>query len=264
MCTDSRVLNTIAASLSTLENLKVNGCNKTIEDLSKKVNTLISLIYHYTLIESDSFDTDDEILNWTTADIVDDLSSAIWNLASGFYKTSASSQRGALEIAVVSLYFQVLENDNSDDNSYNKTFTNWDCGKSPTPNWRVTKPLLKKQFFVDKFNQEHNICVIDNAYKHFKFLCSFTHSRAISPEDGGGANSLNIGAPIGEYNKAEFIRISTSLDDTISHIASIWSVTFPHIINLWTAHGNAHESIDINELFKSKKVLDFANLNDYT
>lgn len=43
-----------------------------------------------------------EILNWTIIDVVDDISAAIWNLGTGFYKTSASCQRGALEMASVS------------------------------------------------------------------------------------------------------------------------------------------------------------------
>ncbi|TON14977.1 hypothetical protein CGH62_27615, partial [Vibrio parahaemolyticus] len=86
----------------------------------------------------ESFDTDDEILNWTMVDVVDDLSAAIWNLGTGFYKTAASCQRGALEMASVSLYFQRLENENPVQGGYNEAFSKWDGGISSTPNWGTT------------------------------------------------------------------------------------------------------------------------------
>ena len=179
-----RALVIMDVSLQTANDIGNVGSKKHLNILSKKANSIISFIYGYELTENESFDTDDEILNWTIIDVVDDISAAIWNLGTGFYKTAASCQRGALEMASVSLYFQRLENEKPVQGSYNQAFSEWDGGNESTPNWGTTKPRLQKHSLVDKFKKENGFCVINEAYNHFKYLCSFTHSRATSPEDG--------------------------------------------------------------------------------
>ncbi|EJG0622675.1 hypothetical protein [Vibrio parahaemolyticus] len=260
-------LEIIDISLQTANDIQSIGTKNTLDKLSKKANSILSFIYGYELTEDESFDTDDEILNWTMVDVVDDLSAAIWNLGTGFYKTAASCQRGALEMASVSLYFQRLENENPVQGGYNEAFSKWDGGISSTPNWGTTKPRLQNSPLVKKFKEENGFCIIEEAHNHFKYLCSFTHSRAFSPEDGGGTNSMNMSNQIGEYNQKEFERIVKALAVTIANIASIWAVTYPHTVAEWTEDGVGMEFVSLDELFctpKAKLALAFARSNNIT
>lgn len=262
-----RALQIMDVSLQTANNIESIGTKEHLDILSRKATSIISFIYGYELTEDDSFDTDDEILNWTIIDVVDDLSAAIWNMGTGFYKTSASCQRGALEMASVSLYFQRLENEKPVQGGYNKAFYEWDGGITSTPNWGTTKPRLQNPSLVKKFKSENGFCVIDEAYNHFKYLCSFTHSRAISPEDGKGTNSMNMLNQAGEYNEKEFKRIAKALDATIANIASIWAVTYPHTVSEWTDDGVGEKFVSLEELFctpESRKALVFARSNNIT
>ena len=262
-----RALEIIDVSLQTANNIEQIGIKKDLNTLSKKANSIMSFISGYTLADDDKIDTDDEIINWTTIDIIDDISSAIWNLSTGFYKTSASSQRGALEMASVSLYFQRLENEKPLEGSYNKAFSEWDGGITSTPNWGTTKPLLKNHSLIKKFEIENGFCIIEVAYDHFKYLCSFTHSRAFSPEDGSGTNSMNMLNQAGEYNEDEFKRIQKSLNITIANIASIWAVTYPHIVSEWTEDNIGVKFVGLEDIFcttQSKRALAFAKSNKNT
>ena len=262
-----RALEIMDVSLQTANDIENVGAKEYLDILSKKSSSIVSFIYGYELTEDESFNTDDEILNWTVIDVVDDLSAAIWNLGTGFYKTSASSQRGALEMATVSLYFQRLENEKPLLRGYNKAFSEWDGGITSTPNWGTTKPRLQNHSLVKKFKSENGFCVIDEAYSHFKYLCSFTHSRAVSPEDGKGTNSMNMLNQAGEYNEKEFKRIVKALDATIASIASIWAVTYPHTVSEWNDDGVGVKFVSLEELFctsESKKALAFARSNNIT
>ncbi|GGI93628.1 hypothetical protein [Shewanella gelidii] len=262
-----RALEIMDVSLQTANDVKNIGINSALDTLSKKANSILSFIYGYVLTYDESFDTDDEILNWTIVDVVDDLSAAIWNLGTGFYKTSASCQRGSLEMASVSLYFQRLENESPIQGGYNEAFSKWDGGISSTPNWGTTKPRLQNSLLVKKFKDENDFCVIEEAHSHFKYLCSFTHSRAFSPEDGEGTNSMNMLNQAGEYNQKEFERIVKALDATIANIASIWAVTYPHTVSEWTDDGVGMEFVSLDELFctpKAKKALAFARSHTIT
>ena len=227
----------------------------------------MSFINGYTLTDDKNIDTDDEIINWTIVDVIDDISSAIWNLGTGFYKTSASCQRGALEMASVSLYFQRLENEKPIQGSYNKAFSEWDGGFKSTPNWGATRPLLKNHSLIKKFEKENGFCIIETAYDHFKYLCSFAHSRAFSPEDGSGTNSMNMLNQAGEYNEKEFKRIQESLNITIANIASIWAVTYPHTVFEWTEDNLGVKFASLEDIFcttQAKQAFAFANLNKST
>ena len=262
-----RALEIINISLQTANDIKQNNVKKELDILSRKANSIMSFINGYTLTDDKNIDTDDEIINWTIVDVIDDISSAIWNLGTGFYKTSASCQRGALEMASVSLYFQRLENEEPIQGSYNKAFSEWDGGLKSTPNWGVTRPLLKKHSLIKKFEKENGFCIIETAYDHFKYLCSFTHSRAFSPEDGSGTDSMNMLNQVGEYNEKEFKRIQESLHITIANIASIWAVTYPHTVSEWTEDNLGVKFASLEDIFcttQAKQALSFANLNKST
>ena len=41
-------------------------------------HSIMSFINGYTLTDDKNIDTDDEIINWTIVDVIDDISSAIW------------------------------------------------------------------------------------------------------------------------------------------------------------------------------------------
>src|SRR5690348_13651693 len=83
---------------------------KTLDTLAKSVSALEAFVRGYVSIDDPSIDTDDEILNWAFSETPTDFCSAIWLLASGFYKASASLLRNALAISTASLYFQIREN----------------------------------------------------------------------------------------------------------------------------------------------------------
>ena len=61
-------------------------------------------------VDDPNIDPTDEIINWRFPDVAEDLSGAIWNLASGFYKAAASLSRNAYELSTVSLAFQIEQN----------------------------------------------------------------------------------------------------------------------------------------------------------
>src|ERR1700730_11972421 len=69
-----------------------------LEALGRSASDLETFVRGYGSIQDPSIDTDDEILNWTFSETLADYNSAIWLLASGFYKASASSLRNAYEI----------------------------------------------------------------------------------------------------------------------------------------------------------------------
>lgn len=252
------IIETASKTVSQLEQQKI--VQDRLEELAIKTNSLISLIMDYTLTDDSSINTDDEILNWTLPDVADELCSSIWNLSSGFYKTAASNLRGGLEMAIVSLYFQICENENINP-GYNQKFREWDGGETSTPNWGTTKPKLKQNQKVKEFEIKFEYCPIEKAYDFFKYLCSFTHSRSYSPEDGGGTNSMNMREHIGLFNEEEFLRISAAIDKTIAIIASTWSITYPHIVTEWTDDNFESSSCSLEKLFcidYSRDALEFA------
>lgn len=255
-----QALTIINEGLKTNELIKNNQVVKSsLEKLAIKTNSLISLIYCYTLIEDSALDTDDEIINWTIPDVGEDFCASIWNLSSGFYKTAASSQRGAIEMAIISLYFQIKENEFTG-NGYNPSFNQWDGGDTSTPNWGTTKPKLKQNQNVKDFEVQYGYCPIQKAHDFFKYLCSFTHNRSISPEDGGGTNAMNMKNHVGSYHQEEFQRICGAMDKAISVIASTWSIIFPQIVVEYKDSDIESQFCNLEELFTTehaKKALLF-------
>jgi hypothetical protein len=148
---------------------------------AERLNTLGELsigaerfVYGYVSIDDPELDTDDEILNWTFSECATDLTSAIWLLASGFYKASASSLRNALDIATAALYFQVRENAHKGA-GWNNFYTEWDRGDRQTPNWGEMKSVLAAQPAVTRFTATSGTDLVEEAHKFFKYLCGYTH-----------------------------------------------------------------------------------------
>ena len=66
-------------------------------------------------------------------------------------------QRTALDMAVCSLYFNVLENISPLKNSYNKIYSEWDIGMSDTPRWGEMKKTLISQTSIELFNEKASV-----------------------------------------------------------------------------------------------------------
>jgi hypothetical protein len=129
--------------------------------LGESISDLERFVRGYEKIEDPSVDTDDEILNWAFSEAASELRSAIWLLASGFCKASASSARNAFDIAVASLYFQIRENTDAAAGGSNRYFSEWDAGRRQTPNWGEMRPFIGAQTTVTRFNANCGLEIVD-------------------------------------------------------------------------------------------------------
>jgi hypothetical protein len=125
--------NVIACSESALEKTLASPARaERINGLGKLASALERFVSRYQLIDDESINTSDEIFNWVYGETPTDLASAIWLLASGYYKASAASLRNAPEIATAALYFQIRENEHTAA-GLNKFYSEWDQGIRRTP-----------------------------------------------------------------------------------------------------------------------------------
>ncbi|MFI5251282.1 MAG: hypothetical protein ACHQQQ_02525 [Bacteroidota bacterium] len=196
--------------------------------LGQKVDEMLGFVYGYTQINDPKIAGDDEIINWTFVDVSDDINAAAWNLCSGFYKSAATLLRNALDIATVSLYFQAREDFTK--NGDEKYFSEWECGKRDTPNWREMKTLINKLQPIKDFNIQDSCDIVNEIYSHFQYLCNFTHSRPYSNDDDLPTNSINMGADTPDFDEQLFERICELTEDTIGWICTIWLVIYPKIL----------------------------------
>jgi hypothetical protein len=201
---------------------------KTLDDLAKSISSLELFVRGYELIDDPALDTDDEILNWVFSETATDFASAIWLLASGFYKASASSLRNGLDISTASLYFQIRENTDPTPGSYNRFFAEWDRGDRQTPNWGEMKPVISKQPSVLRFQANTTISITDFAYDHFKYLCAYTHTSAFA-NNGDPVTAINTTGVAPEFHDTYFTRGCELTAKTVSLIAMLWQVVFPQI-----------------------------------
>jgi hypothetical protein len=181
----------------------------------------------YEELDDSRFDTDDEILNWTFAECATDLTSAIWLLASGFYKASASSLRNALDIATTALYFQVRENAHTG-TGWNKFYTEWDRGDRQTPNWGEMKTVLTVQPTVASFAAVSGANLVEEAHKFFHHLCGHTHTAAFDSR-GHAVTAINLTGTAPAFEPDAFKRGCDLAQETMSTIVMLWQVTFPEI-----------------------------------
>jgi hypothetical protein len=229
MSNESIIQSALCTVQSTNDNLNVK--NK-LEELTSKITTLDNLICNYTVIQQDDLSSDDEIIGWTLPVVKDELNSATWNLASGFYKTAATCLRGALEMGLVALYFQMLENENTIEGEYNQAFADWDRGETDTPNWREMEPVFKRHMNTNDFNISFGYCPIHEVGQYIQLLDRFAHNCSFSSISGEGTNIMNMTSGVsGHFSQEIFDRMYKAVDSTISIIASTWITIFPHILS---------------------------------
>jgi hypothetical protein len=218
---------------------------KRLKDLSIRVEMLLDFVYGYTFLKDDNIDSDDEIINWTFVDVTDDLNAAIWNIASGFYKCSAALMRNALDLAMASVYFQLLQN--RDPLVYCEEFSRWETGRADTPGWKLTEPVISGTDAVRRFNARYRCDIAKEIHGHFKQLCNRTHNRAFAPS-GEAINNKNLGLDAPSFDEGSFHRMSLLLEKTVAHIATIWLVAFPGILACDPLH-------DLSDMSKYEKLL---------
>lgn len=199
-----------------------------LDSLAMSVSSLEAFIRGYEHIDDPSIDTDDEILNWAFSETSTDFASAIWLLASGFYKASASSLRNAFDIAVASLYFQIRENTDPAASGYNRYFAEWDRGDRQTPNWGEMKTFIGNRPTVKAFMSSHGVDMVEYAYDQFKYLCGYTHTSAYA-NNGDPVTAINTTGVAPAFDVEYFDRGCRLAERTISLIAMLWQVVFPQI-----------------------------------
>lgn len=202
-----------------------------LTNLSNQVDMRVNFVYEYTSIDDKSIDSDDEIINWTFPDIADDFANAIWNLACGFYKVSASSTRMAYDLSAVALAFQIKQNREPGTSGYTASFSKWDRGDANTPNWSFLKSLTQDQGLFNAFDKQHACSLISEAHAHYTELCAFTHSRPFSAATGEPTNSMNLPVLTPGFDEESFQRFSSLINLTIGWTATIWLIAFPGILN---------------------------------
>ena len=199
-----------------------------LDSLAKTASSLEAFIRGYQRIEDPSVYTDDEILNWAFSETSTDFASAIWLLASGFYKASASSLRTALDIATASLYFQIRENTAREVGGYNRFFAEWDRGDRQTPNWGEMKSFISTRPSVKTFKSAHGVDMVEYAYEHFKYLCAYTHTSAFT-NNGDPVTAINTTGDSPAFDAVYFDRGCELTARTVALIAMLWQVVFPLI-----------------------------------
>jgi len=200
-----------------------------LDSLAKSVSSLEAFISGYTNIDDPAIDADDEILNWAFSETPTDFASAIWLLASGHYKASASSLRNAFDIAIASLYFQIRENTDPGVRGYNRFFSEWDRGDRQTPNWGEMKSFILARSSVKNFDSANGVDIVEYAYKHFKYLCAYTHTSAFA-NNGDPVTAINTTGISPAFDVSYFDRGCEMTAKTVSLIAILWQVVFPQIV----------------------------------
>jgi hypothetical protein len=214
--------NVIACSESALEEtLAVPARAKRIDGLGKIASALERFVSRYQAIDDESINTGDEIFNWVYGETPTDLASAIWLLASGYYKASAASLRNALEIATAALYFQIRENGHTAA-GFNRFYSEWDQGIRRTPNWGEMRPLICQQPSVMRFVARTGVDPVVATYEHFQYLCAYTHTSAYTPAREP-VMAINIGAGVAPaFHGDAFDRGRQLTEKTMSMIAILW------------------------------------------
>ena len=222
-----------------------------------QIDLITDLVYEYTNSANVSLDTDDEIINWTFPDVNSDLIGAAWNLNSNLYKITGVCLRNAYEMSFVALYFQIRQNKemaNGQTGPYNNFFYEWDKGERDTPGWRETKPIVNQNEQIKNYNSENNCDIIEEVYSWFKYLCNFTHGRpfniSLEIPESEATNHMNIGDG---YNEKNFERFYEHILDTISWMATCWSLSFPSILI------DAKKNEEYKSLFRGPRAIDVYN-----
>lgn len=199
-----------------------------IHNLGALSSNLERFVRGYEHINDPSISTDDEILNWVFSEVPTDLAGAIWLLASGYYKASASTLRNAFDIAIASLYFQIREN-NKTGTGYNSFFSEWDRGERQTPNWGEMKTYISSQPSVKRFKAKNGFDPVDRLYAHFKYLCAYTHTSAFASHGSDPVTAINMTGVAPSFEEKYFTRGCELVETTVSLIALSWQSVYPQI-----------------------------------
>ncbi|WP_299825988.1 hypothetical protein [uncultured Pontibacter sp.] len=222
--------NVLEVALSTINKLahQPDIMNR-LNELATKTTSLHLFLRLYDDYEKEGLDQDDEILNWTVPVITRELNAALWNLASGFYKTAATCLSSALEMGIVALYFQVLENEKGNQ-VMSKEFVEWYSYNASTPSWKKVITKLKQDQNIEKFSKQFDYVPLKEVNDLYSYFQDFIRNRNLSSIDTEGANYMNMRNSAGEFSNDEFLRFSDAFDSTIGMIASSWALVYPHIV----------------------------------
>lgn len=223
--TDNVIVATSAVLSETLSDSKRATL---INQLGLQSSRLERFVRGYEGITDPHVSTDDEILNWVFGEVPADLAGAIWLLASGYYKASASSLRNAFDIATASLYFQIRENKKAGP-GYNRLFSEWDRGERQTPNWGEMKSYISSQQSVVRFAKNNSYDPVATLYDHFKYLCSYTHTSAFAAPGTDPVTAINMTGVAPTFHLDYFQRGCELVEETISLIAFSWQLVYPQI-----------------------------------
>jgi hypothetical protein len=203
--------------------------------LEQRIELLEPFVRRYEWIDDPQIDTDDEVINWTFPDVVNDLRAAAWELECGFYKAGASSVRNAFDLAFVALYFQVRLNSDGRPIYPDSAFGQWDAG-CRTPNWSdAVKSAVSKRPMFEEFDRTNGCELMSVCHEFFHALCNFTHSRAFDSTDPAKrvpTNSMGMGVVGPRFDLDVLERITNLALEAISWMATLWLVSFPGMIHI--------------------------------
>jgi hypothetical protein len=109
-----------------------------------------------------------------------------------------------------------------------KQATEWDSGNRETPNWGEMKPFISNRPSVVRFKAKTGVDILEEAYQHFRTLCSFTHSAAFT-RNREPVTAINMTGTAPAFDERYFQRGVVLTSKTISLIAIMWQVVFPQI-----------------------------------
>jgi hypothetical protein len=202
-----------------------------LSELASIAGEVGNFVHTYTDLKDPTLDTDDEIINWTFGDVSSDLGAAIWNLSCGFYKTSASSLRTALDVAFATLYFQVRQNSEPVEQGWNRFYVEWDQGSRATPSWGESKEFVSRQASVRRFNKLYDCDIVAEAHAHFKYLSAYVHGSAFT-SDGVAVRAIDMeGAHVPAFDPKQFDHVLGLARATITLIVTLWQVTYPDLLD---------------------------------
>lgn len=236
--------------------------SSTLDTLAKQVAELHRFVYGYTIVPKPSLIVrDDEILNWTFGDVCDDLNAAGWNLACGFYKPAGTLLRSALDLGVASLYFQVQHDTRPNDDVYDHEFGKWDSGEADTPRWSSMLNALTSLPTTTRFDAQQGRSLTKEVREHYRYLCSFTHSRAYTRGDQAPMTNINMGIDAPQFDEASFGRLRLLFQHTVGWLATLWLVTYPTILEakpLGDVTTARQEYLNLLSISRASDVFDFA------
>jgi hypothetical protein len=120
---------------------------------------------------------------------------------------------------------------------------------------------IKNSPTVKRFDAQHGCSLTDEIRNHFRYLCSFTHSRPFAKLDQSPTNNINMGIDPPEFDGPSFERLRLLFESTVGWIATLWLVTYPTILEaapLGDVGTSRSEYLDLLSNDHAVDALDFA------